>query len=97
MKIGEYGLNHDISIQCKQLIVDILKFQPEERISIEGIEESRWVRKMEGLMIRHYMENQDYEIGGFVEGKGKGKDKEIGKGNKVEKVEKGGRNAKNHI
>jgi serine/threonine protein kinase len=37
MKIGDYTLNTHISEECKELIIAILKFDPEERATIEQI------------------------------------------------------------
>jgi hypothetical protein len=62
MKIGDFTLDTDISEECKELIIMILRFDPEERASIEEIEGNKWVRKMERVLSRHYIRAQDPQI-----------------------------------
>ena len=46
MTVGSYTISSHLSAECRDLIVALLKFSPEDRIALKDLDEHPWVMKM---------------------------------------------------
>jgi serine/threonine protein kinase len=69
MKVGAYNISSSVSKECKDLIISILKFEPEERVTLAEIEDHEWTIGIEKFMLSNFGENEYYNINSIHETK----------------------------